>query len=199
MKRACWLFVGLALSWPALAAAQHVDHKPGPGEVEKLGTVEFKTSCSAAAQPRMNRAVALLHSFQFSGAVADFEQAQQVDPACAIAYWGVALSRWGNPFGVGLKAPAQLQQGGDAVARARKLTPKTERERAYIEAVARLYTDFENVSQRDRLLAYRNAMADVAARYPDDREASIFYALSLAASEEEIERGVREICAFADR
>ena len=59
---------------------------------------------------------------------------------------------------------------------------KTDRERDYIAAAARLFADFETVDQRTRLLAYRDAMANLATRYADDPEASAFYALALAAS-----------------
>src|SRR5208282_68309 len=50
-------------------------------------------------------------------------------------------------------------------------------------AVSKLYADFEKTPQQVRLLAYRDAMAEAAAQYPQDHEASIFYALALAASE----------------
>jgi tetratricopeptide (TPR) repeat protein len=149
---------------------------------EKLGTVAFATSCSAAAQPQFNRAVALLHSFEFPRAIDAFGATLKTDPSCAMAEWGIALSRWSNPFTVGLRRPAPLQQGRDAVERARKIGTKTERETAYVDAVSRLYADFEKTEQAARVAAYRDAMSRVAAAYPDDSEASIFYALSIAAA-----------------
>lgn len=150
--------------------------------VDRLGTVHFETSCTAAAQPRVDRALALLHSFAFSGAVAAFNEALAADPACAIAYWGLALSAWGNPFAAGLKPEAQLQRGLDAINSGRATGAKTDRERGYIAAASRLFDDFRAIDQRTRLLAYTDAMAALAARYPDDNEASIFYALALAIS-----------------
>src|SRR5208283_1895400 len=54
----------------------------------------------------------------------------------------------------------------------------------YLAAVGKLYTGFEITPQRTRLLAYRDAMADVAAKYPEDHEARIFYALALAVAED---------------
>ncbi len=60
------------------------------------------------------------------------------------------------------------------------LGARTERERAYLAAVGNLYRDFESTPQRARMLAYRNAMQEVAAKYPQDHEATIFYALALA-------------------
>jgi hypothetical protein len=99
-----------------------------------------------------------------------------------MAEWGIALSRWGNPFVVGLRPLAQLQQGRDAVSRARTIGLKTARERAYLDAVSLLYASFETIDQRTRMLAYRDAMAKVAEANADDTEASIFYALSIAAA-----------------
>jgi hypothetical protein len=149
---------------------------------EKLGTVHFDTSCAAAAQPLFDRALALLHSFEFGPAIEGFTKAVASDPDCTIAYWGIALSRWSNPFAATMRSPAQLQQGLAAVREAETRAPKTERERAYLAAVATLYLNAGTLDQRARVLAYARAMADLAAKYPNDREASIFYALSLTAS-----------------
>ena len=151
---------------------------------EKLGTVHFATSCNSAVQEHFDRAVALLHSFQFSHAIDGFNAALKADPSCAMGYWGIALSQWGNPFAAGMKATSQLEDGRRAAEKGQAIGARTERERGYLAAVSKLYADFEKTSQQVRLLAYCDAMADVAADYPQDHEASIFYALSLAASEE---------------
>ena len=161
--------------------AQEHEHATGD---EKLGTVHFATSCNPAAQKEFDRAVALLHSFQFSRAINGFNAALKADSSCAMAYWGVALSQWSNPFAPGLKAVSQLADGRQAAERGLALEAKTEREASYVKAVSKLYADFEKTPQRARFLAYRDAMADLAARYPQDHEATIFYAVALAASEE---------------
>jgi len=125
-----------------------------------------------------------LHSFQFSRAIDGFHAVLRQDAACGIAYWGIALSDWSNPFAPGAKDKSQLQAGRDDAERGRTVSAKTERERAYIAAVAKLYKNFESTQQRVRLIAYRDAMEEVAAKYPDDHEAQIFYALAVAASED---------------
>jgi len=173
-----WVAV-LVLMFPISANAQEHSHAT---TAEKLGTVHFTTSCSAAAQLPFNRAVALLHSFEFREAIEGFGATLAADRSCAIAEWGIALSQWSNPFAAGIRPAGPLQQGRAAVERARAIGAKTARERAYVDAVARLYDDFEKTSQTDRLRAYREAMSKVAAAYPTDSEASIFYALSLAAA-----------------
>jgi tetratricopeptide (TPR) repeat protein len=158
------------------------EHQPGGGE--KLGSVNFVTSCNSAAQTKFNRGVALLHSFQFSNAIEEFNAVLAQDASCGVAYWGISLSDWSNPFAPGLKDTSQLQLGLAAAERGQGVGAKTERERAYIKAVKNLYVDFPNSSQRARLVAYRDAMSELASQYPDDHEAQIFYALALAAAED---------------
>jgi hypothetical protein len=158
--------------------AQQHQHPGG----ETLGTVNFQTSCNAVAQGQFNRAMALLHSFEFGPAIEGFNATAKSDPGCAMAYWGVAISRWSNPFSMNLRSAAQIQQGLAAVAQAEQAGAKTERERAYIAAASKLYANAGTLDQRARVVAYEQAMRDLAARYPQDREASIFWALSLTAS-----------------
>jgi hypothetical protein len=156
------------------------EHPHADGEV--LGAVRFVTSCNASARSDFNRAVALLHSFQFSRAIDGFNAALRKDPSCAMAYWGIAVSAWANPFAPGQKADGQLQLGERSVTRGRELGAKTQRERAYLAAVGELYADFAGTPQKIRLLAYRDAMGGLAGKYPQDHEARIFYALALAAA-----------------
>jgi hypothetical protein len=158
------------------------EHPHGSGE--KLGTVHFATSCNEVAQKEFSRAVALLHSFQFSRAIEGFNAVLREDATCGIAHWGIALSDWSNPFTAGMKDKGQLQAGRESAERGKTVGAKTERERAYIAAVGKLYRDFESTPQRARLIAYRDAMGEVAAKYPEDHEAQIFYALAIAASED---------------
>ena len=164
----------------ASCGAQEHQHENG----EKLGAVHFATSCTAGAQRESNRAVALLHSFQFSRAVEGFNVVLGQDSTCGIAHWGIALSNWGNPFAAGMKDQRQLQAGRESMERGKAVGAKTERERAYLAAVGKLYNDYESTPQRARVIAYRDAMLGVAARYPEDHEAQIFYALAIAASED---------------
>ncbi len=167
----------------ALAAtvllAQEVHQHPAEG---KLGTVKFANSCSADAQPAFAHGMALLHSFEFGPAIDAFQSAAGKDPSCAIAYWGMGVAQWSNPFAAGLKPAAAIQPGRDFIEKAKTIGAKTERERDYVAAAGALYDRFESVDQRTRVLAYRDAMAKLAAKYPTDAEASTFYALALAAA-----------------
>ncbi|MFT3905599.1 MAG: hypothetical protein QM718_04770 [Steroidobacteraceae bacterium] len=150
------------------------------GNGQRLGNVQFSTSCNESAQGDFNFAVAQLHSFQFSSAIESFDAVLQEDPACAIAYWGIALSDWGNPFAPGKKDLAQLQLGWQNAARGNALGAKTQRESDYLAAVGKLYGNYDSAPQQARLLAYRDAMGGIAGKYPEDREAQIFYALAIA-------------------
>ncbi|HEX2776327.1 MAG TPA: hypothetical protein VHN10_06780 [Candidatus Acidoferrales bacterium] len=167
-----------------LVASSSVAQERQHGNGEKLGTVDFATSCNETAQAEFNRAVALLHSFQFSRAIEGFNTVLGEDATCGIAYWGIALSDWSNPFAPGAKDKSQLQAGHESAERGKTVDAKTAREQAYIAATGKLYSDYESTPQRARLIAYRDAMGEVAAKYPEDHEAQIFYALALAASED---------------
>ncbi len=150
---------------------------------ESLGTVHFATSCRAEVAPRFDRAVALLHSFEFGAAIRGFEGVIAADSTCAMAHWGIALSRWTNPMAAGVRTPAQLQPGREAASVAARLaTRASERERLYADAVGSLYSDYEHVDQRTRLVNYEHAMAALVAKQPADTEAKIFYAIALTAS-----------------
>jgi len=176
-----WIIGACAL---LLAAGSAFAQERGHASAEKLGVVHFSTSCNRAAQKEFDRAVALLHSFQFSRAMQGFDAALNNDSTCGIAYWGIALSQWSNPFAAGIKDTSQLQGGQKSLELGKTTSAKTERERAYIAAVGMLYDDFDKTPQRARLLAYRDAMSALAAKYPTDNEAQIFYALAIAASED---------------
>ncbi|HET7219861.1 MAG TPA: hypothetical protein VFJ02_17510 [Vicinamibacterales bacterium] len=178
------MFISIAVAGALVIAQAGADHQHHAQAGEKLGTVKFPTSCSEGAQPAFLRGMTLLHSFEFGAAIESFNAAAAADPSCGIAHWGVALSRWGNPFAAGIKPVPALQAGRAAIAKAKEAGAKTDRERAFIDAAARLYTDFETVDQRTRVLAYRDAMEQVSGRFADDPEAKAFYALALASSQD---------------
>ncbi len=152
-------------------------------ESEKLGTVHFRTSCSPLTTQQFDRAVALLHSFEFGASIQAFNGALAIDSTCAMAYWGIALSRWTNPMAAGNRPVALMRQGKQAADAAMRLAAgASERERAYIRAVSQLYDDFEHRDQRTRVVAYERAMNELVMQQPADTEAKIFYAISLTAA-----------------
>jgi hypothetical protein len=170
------------LTLPAFAYSQEHAHPSGT-PTDRLGTVHFATSCSPRVAPQFDRAVALLHSFEFGASIRAFDEVLAADSTCAMAHWGIALSRWTNPMAPGSRSVALLQQGRQSADAATRLGDRaTERERGYIRAVSQLYDDYEHKDQRTRVVAYERAMNDLVMRQPADTEAMIFHALSLTAS-----------------
>src|SRR5881296_1821436 len=166
----------LCLVLVARVSAQEHIHDGAPGE--PLGRVAFATSCRPDAQARFERAVALLHSFWYEKAADTFREAVAADSTCAMGYWGQAMSLfhplWTPPVGAELAAGLAASERGLALAR-------TPRERDYLAAIRTYYADYGARDHTTRLVAYADAMDGVRHRHPRDREAAIFYALSLIA------------------
>jgi tetratricopeptide (TPR) repeat protein len=162
-----------AIIWAGTTSAAEEHSHAAP---ERLGHVKFETSCAANVEERFDRAVALLHSFAYAPAEHAFLEVAQADPQCAMAYWGVAMSRY-HPL---WSAPndEDLREGLRAVEAARELTT-TPREQMFIDAAAAFYQDAERRPHIERARAYEQAMTAVAAQYPEDTEAQIFHALAL--------------------
>jgi tetratricopeptide (TPR) repeat protein len=183
--------VALAFGSAAAGAQQMpdmpgMDHHHHHSEVaatsqEKLGDVHFPVSCAAAEQTPFNRGVALLHSFGYTNADAQFRAIAKADPECAMAHWGIAMSQfhelWGRPDADAIKT------GTDEMAKARSLAAAhkvTAREQDYLGALGAFYdlagTDYQSAAD-----AYVSHMAALHAAYPQDIEGAAFYALSLLA------------------
>ncbi|MEW5943352.1 MAG: hypothetical protein AB1710_05800 [Pseudomonadota bacterium] len=151
--------------------------------MDQLGKVDFQNSCSPAVQESFQRAVAMLHSFRYVETEKAFREVLKQDPSCAIATWGIAAILMSNPLaGVG-PSPQWAERAQAAIDEGRKIGAKTQRERDYIEAVAAYYEDWANRPERTRQLNRARAFESLAARYPGDDEAQIFYALYLAATQ----------------
>jgi hypothetical protein len=168
--------VATLLVFAATARAQHEQHAVS---LDKIGTVHFETSCDPSVRTDFDRAVALLHSFEFRPAMDGFTAVLQRDSSCAIAYWGIALCHWGNPF-AGIKSGPPLERGRATVADGLKAGNPSPRERAYLTAVNELFANADTVAHRDRTVAYAHAMERVQADFPQDVEARIFYALAVS-------------------
>ena len=167
------IVAGVTLSAPpALVAQNDVD--------QQLGSVNFKTSCNEVAQRRFDRAMRYQHSYWYLNAKEIFEEAFKADPTCAIAYWGIALTLMDNPHAA-IPQP-NLAPGLAAITKAKEIGAATERERDYIDALMVMYADYDKVPHAQRMRALRDAQAKVAAKYPDDDEAQIAYAITLNTS-----------------
>src|SRR6476619_415712 len=172
------LSLGIVLTFAlSKLAVGDAGHTHAEGDPTKLGKVHFEISCGAASQPKFDVALAMLHSFWYSKAEKAFSDLAASDPGCAMAHWGIAMSRfhqiWEAP------PPDDLKAGSAASAAARAAGAKTERERDYVEALGVYYDKADSLDHVTRFLAFEKAMEALAKKYPKDREASIFYALTL--------------------
>jgi tetratricopeptide (TPR) repeat protein len=164
------------LLFASLAGAD--EHHGHELSAEELGSIHFANSCAKAAQTEFNRAVALLHSFQYEQSRSSFVAVAERDPTCAMAQWGVAMSHYHGLWDNGDTAAgrAALQKAQQLAGANPKTTP---RERAYIDALAEIYRqDDKNHASHDR--AFEQKMGELQAAYPADSEAAIFHALTLA-------------------
>lgn len=141
-----------------------------------LGSVHFATTCSVPAQQIIDRGVAMLHSFEYEAASKEFEKAVVLNDGCAMAHWGIAMSKfralWQPP------TAEEIKTANTALDKAESLNP-TPRERAYIVAVREVYRESEKRPYPQRVENYSLAMEKMHNSYPEDREATVFYALSL--------------------
>jgi hypothetical protein len=151
--------------------------------------VSFPVSCGQDIQPRFDAALAALHSFWYGQALKEFTAITEFKPDCAMAYWGIAMSVWNQIWAP--PRPDNLKTGSDAITRALALGGKTQRERDYLDALAAFYGDHDKLDHRTRAGAYMLKMEQVAQRYPDDREARIFYALSLLATADGLDKSYK--------
>ncbi len=147
---------------------------------QQFGSVEFEMTCDEKAKKDFNLAVELLHSFEYDESEKVFAKIIDETPGCAMAYWGVAMCNfhplWNPP------TEAELQKGSKAIEIAKSITAKSKREAAYINAIGLFYKDWNKIDHHTRCVSFENAMEQLHTSYPDDKEATIFYALSLDAA-----------------
>ena len=164
----------------ALAAPVVAQHEHPAGDPGRLGKVNFPVSCDPAVQAQFSSAVAMLHSFWFEKASETFAAVGEKDLTCGMAYWGIAMTHWHQIWEA--PGPADLKAGKAALEKADTAGAKTQRERDYIAAIETYYRDSDRLDHRTRARAYETAMDHLQARYPEDHEAAIFYALALLAT-----------------
>jgi tetratricopeptide (TPR) repeat protein len=169
---------------PSNASINEIKLKRGEviscGALDKqFGTMEFEISSDDNVKEDFNLAVKLLHSFEYDEAEKAFAKVIDKDPRCAIAYWGVAMSNfhplWTPPTEI------ELEKGAKAIQIAQSLKT-SQREAAYIDAIAAFYKDWRTTDHKTRSLNFEKGMEAVYKNYGEDKEAAVFYALALAAA-----------------
>ena len=133
---------------------------PASAQFENVGTISFPTSGSAAAQPHFLRGVAILHSFGWKQAIAEFRQAQKLQPDFAMAYWGETLC-YNHPLQTeqDVKSPREVLARLGPTPAARLAKAPTDREKGFLQAVEILWGEGD---WRARRVSYMNAMERLA-------------------------------------
>lgn len=176
--RPVFLYLGAGLMVVLLAGCageargqvrQHAGHS--------LGTVNFTVSCSPQAQVEFNRAVALLHHMTYPQAREAFERVATLDPRCAMAHWGIAMTLF-QPLWPTRPTPGALRRGWEAVQKAKALQPLTERERLFVAAAEAFFLEPTSSDYWLRIRRWEQATERVYTSLPDDPEAAAFYALA---------------------
>jgi tetratricopeptide (TPR) repeat protein len=162
------LFATFAL--PLLCAAQLM---PGLGNTHHPVTTK-----NPEAQKYFDQGLRLIYAFNHEEAVRSFTKAAQLDPNCAMAYWGIAVAVGPNINDP--SDPARMKQAIDAVAKAKAAAAKgaTPEERALIDAIGRRYSADPKADLRRFAIDYKNAMGEIVKRYPNDLDAATLYAES---------------------
>ena len=159
------------------SAPQH-DH--ASSQPDRMGTVQFDTSCKPEVHDEFDQAVATLHSFGYQKSAQLFTDVLSKDPECGMAEWGIAMSHyrqlWDPPN------PDDVRIGLDAAQKGLSMNPKTQRERDYLNAIRIFYQSAGAETHRVSAERYELAMESLHTQYPQDDEAAIFYALSLIAN-----------------
>jgi len=171
----------------AVALAQHESvERLNPGLEEGLGRVHMEITCSPNVSVEFDRALALLHNFWYARSLEYFNRVIKKDPECAMAYWGAAMT-YNHPF---WDPPSQADEvaAWRIVLRGLSAKKASARERLYLAAVAALYKDARAGTKSARDEKYRDAMASVYAKYPDD-ETKLFYGLSILGAVPEGSKG----------
>lgn len=172
-------------SEPSTALIDEIKLKRGTviscGSMDKqFGKVDFDMTCDETSRDDFNLALGLLHSFEYDESEKVFAKIIDKNPNCAMAYWGVAMCNfhalWTPP------TEAEFIKGSKAIQIAKTIAGKSKRETDYINALSAFYTDWEKTGHQTRCTNFEKAMEKIHISYPDDDEASIFYALALVAS-----------------
>lgn len=146
-------------------------------QAERLGHASFANSCSPTVQEKLEQGVLLLHSFEFPQAEENFREVEEVDPHCAIAAWGLALAETERQ---GANAPNKvLEKGWSEFEPWLRKPAGSDRERMYLDAVRAMYQGYQDTTGAVRWNRYLAAMDSIRQKYPDDINASLFYALGL--------------------
>ena len=144
--------------------------------LQNLGNHAFPvTTDSTRAQLFFNQGMMLTYGFNHAEAMRSFREVARLDPDCAMAYWGMALVLGPN---INMAMPPEAEPiAYETIQKAVALKKNaSEKEKAYIDALAKRYSTKEKPNRNALDLAYAEAMGELHERYPDDLDAATLYA-----------------------
>ena len=178
--RSLLLMLLLLVQGVALGQHQHPTIEVKPASLATgLGDVHHPVStANAVAQQFFDQGLAYIYAFNHEEAARSFKRAAELDPQLAMARWGIALSL-GSNYNLQADAP-QLREAYANVREALVLAAKASvRERAYIEALAKRYSDDPQADLQKLAANYKKAMGELVRSYPEDLDAATLYAESM--------------------
>ena len=144
--------------------------------LQNLGNHAFPVATdSARAQLFFNQGMMLTYGFNHAEAMRSFREVARLDPNCAMAYWGMALVLGPN---INMAMPPEAEPiAYETIQKAIALKKNaSEKEKAYIDALAKRYSIEEKPNRNALDLAYAEAMGELHERYPDDLDVATLYA-----------------------
>jgi tetratricopeptide (TPR) repeat protein len=189
----CWtrLVVAIALACfaPRVAIAQHTGHDHGSAEPDhgEIGIVDFRVSCDPAVREEFDHAVGMMHHMMYLESRRAFERIAEQHPECGMAHWGVATTLF-QPLWPGRPSAEVRQRGWEAAQRAKEDGRLSERERALVAATAAFFQDPQEDVWWPRIQRWGEALEAAFQQRPDDTETAVFYALSLMAVGQAVDR-----------
>nr|WP_298925801.1 hypothetical protein [uncultured Allomuricauda sp.] len=146
---------------------------------ESFGEVNFSLSCSYETRATFDLALSLLHSFEYAEAEKAFVKVIDMDPNCAMAYWGVSMSIFQSLW---MQSDLSYLEKGEKLIKLANKLPKSDLEKDYLDAISVFYTDWENIDKLTRQRMYEKKMEELYHKHEGDTEAAVFYALAIRAA-----------------
>jgi tetratricopeptide (TPR) repeat protein len=160
-----------------LALPVHGDQRHEHEVPDELGVVDFPISCSEQAQEEFNRALALLHHMTYPQARRVFESVAELDPDCAMAHWGIAMTLF-QPSWPTRPSPDDLQRGWQAAQTAVEIGSPSKLEELFVATAVAFFLEPAGDDYWLRVRRWEEAMAAVHAAFPHNHDAAALYALA---------------------
>lgn len=171
---------GFLLSFILAGCGQQINTGQRLDTGQDIGEVDFEISCNDKSQEKFEHGLAMLHHMMYGQAAGIFQEAVEIDPDCAIGYWGSAMTQlhplWAPP------TEKEFEEGLASIEKADSIGAANPRERDYIDALKVYYQTAKEKNFREGLQAWNQSLEDLHQNYPEDIDAGAFYGLSLLAT-----------------